>query len=394
MSGTEDVVLKYKELTHTNFPYQLDKLKPFRDPDASEIPLINTYNAYIAAGNAADAVAHLNRYPSLRECIINADVLLTMYHGILAVQRFFFDNVQEKIYRIGKQKGDWTENMSTDASDENLHLNMYDIVRYPIDGLKQYFMVISNDIPAGTLPTNISCYLQLSMKGDKGDTGEAGYTPIKGIDYNDGVDGIGMSPKGGWVSNREYYQYDLVSHNGFLWYCVDDNLNEEPSDDSDIWIKMAIPMQTAVGSDMPTNLESGGLWMDLQEDGHVVIKTKSTDGTYSVLYPETKAEYIKDAVGESLQRKIYQHYFERDDVKLTFNDDEPVFSCVATLTSNDSIVVAKATLTDIVTDDKKQDVLEFTCYDDTGVYVMYKTKRVGTQTNSGKTYEMVTEVLI
>lgn len=394
MSNTDDLVLKYQELTHTNFPYQLDKLKPLRDPNASEIPLINTYNAYIAAGNAADAVAHLNRYPALKECIINADVLLTMYHGILAVQRFFYDNVQEKIYRIGKQKGDWTASMSTDASDDNLHLNMYDIVRYPIDGSKQYFMVISNDIPTGTLPTDTNCYMQMTIKGDKGDTGDAGYTPIKGIDYNDGVDGLGMSPKGGWVSNREYYQYDLVSYDGFLWYCVEDNLNETPSDDSDIWQKMVIQMQTSVGSDMPTNLENGGLWMDLQDDGHVVIKTKSTDGTYSTLYPETKAEYIKDATGESLQRKIYQHYFERDDVKLSFVDEEPVFTCTATLLSNENIVVAKATLTDVVTDEAKQDVMEFTCYDDTGVYVMYKVKIVGTQIDGGQTYETVPEVLM
>lgn len=387
----------YPHFTKTNFPDQVDRQITWRDPSATELPIVNLYNSYISSGQTASAVELLQANPSLQECIINADKLMQLHHSILSVQTYFYDFVLEKIFRIGHQKGDWNALMSSTAEDDAHRLDKYDVIKYPVDGVKQYFLVIGNNIEAGDIPLDNldnEKYLQLSMKGDKGDTGDAGYTPIKGIDYNDGVDGIGMSPKGGWVSNREYYQYDLVSYDGFLWYCVEDNLNETPSDDSSIWIKMAIPMQTAVGSDMPTNLENGGLWMDLQEDGHVIIKTKSTDGTYSTLYPETKAEYIQDATGESLQRKIYQHYFERDDVKLSFVDEEPVFTCTATLLSNESIVVAKATLTDVVTDEAKQDVMEFTCYDDTGVYVMYKVKIVGTQTNGGKTYETVPEVLM
>lgn len=390
MSNTDDVVLKYQELTHTNFPYQLDKLKILRDPSATEIPLINTYNAYIAAGNTVEAVAYLNQYPSLKECIINADVLLTMYHGILAVQRFFYDNVQEKIHHIGQQKGDWLTTMSTDASDDNLHLNMYDIVRYPVDGVSQYFMVISNDIPAGILPTDTSCYMQMTIKGDKGDTG---YTPVKGIDYFDGVSGLGLAPRGSWINNLEYSQYDLVSHNQFLWYCTEANIAQEPSDDSAVWYKVEIDKQIYIGTEMPDTLSEGGIWLHLQDDGHVIIKTRNTDGTFDVLYPETKASYITDEVGESLQRKIYQHYFERDDVKITMLDGDPVYTSTAALLDNPSIIVAKSILTDN-SDYNGTMIEEFTVYDETGIFVMYKCKNVYTIDDENGVYTKTPEVIV
>ena len=144
----------YLELTHSNYPQQNDKLMVFRDPSASEVNLINQYNSLIASGQVASAIDILSANPSLNECIINADKLLSLHHSILAVQRFFYDNVQEKIYRIGQQKGDWNALMSSDATTEKNKLNMYDIVRYPVNGIKQYFMVVSSKIVAGTLPTS------------------------------------------------------------------------------------------------------------------------------------------------------------------------------------------------------------------------------------------------
>ena len=276
--------------------------------------------------------------------------------------------------------------MSSDATDEALRLNMFDIVRYPIDNIKQYFMVISSDIPVGTPPTSEEHFMQMTMKGDKGDKGDTGYSPIKGIDYEDGidgVDGIGMNPKGAWVNNRDYFQYDLVSHNGYLWYCIEDNIAQEPSNESTTWIKFNISMQSAVGADIPDNLEDGGIWMHLQDDGHIILKTKNENGEYVPMYPETHANYVKDATGKSIQRWIYQHYFERDDIKIEFVNTDPVFTFTAKLLSNENIVIAKYIVTDsIITNGQK--VHEFTAYDETGIFVMYRTKTVDTWINNYK----------
>ena len=249
---------------------------------------------------------------------------------------------------------------------------------------------------------NISCELSSSNnmlnkelnigKGDKGEKGDDGYTPQKGVEYYDGDNGLGFTPCGNWVNNRTYSQYSLVSCNGKLWYALEENTGAEPSEGSAIWAHVPIAMQTAVGTDLPDNLENGGIWMHLQDDGHVVMKTQNSDGSYEVLYPETQASYVKDATGKSLQRWIYQHYFERDDIKVTFTDEDPVFTLTATLLSNENIVVAKHVITDSVVING-QKVHEFTAYDETGVYVMYRSKIVDTWENNYKV-SSIPEVIV
>lgn len=354
--------ITYDYFTHSDFPNQLDKEYPWRDPTASEVVLINQYNTLIASGQLATATELLAANPSLMDCIINASKLLRLQHGILAVQKFFFDSVQNQIFRIGSLKGDWTATMSTSATGDD-YLQMFDVVKYPIDGVKQYFSVISNDIPAGTLPTDTSKYMQLSMKGDKGDAGTNG---------TDGASGLGLSPRGAWVNNLQYYQYDLVSHGGYLWYCLQNNLAEEPLDASSIWVKIEIALQVSYGTTTPTNLASGGVWLHLQADGRVIMKSKQENGDFIAVYPETKADYIASNDGVNLQRLIYQHAFDRDDVDVNVsaivND---VMTTSAKLKNNPSIIVATKVTTDTTEIDSKM-TSEFTVYDNTGVYVMYK----------------------
>lgn len=379
----------YPDLRYSNFPDQIDNQMPMRDPSASDMVLINQYNSLLASGQYATAIEFMAANKTLQEAQMNAEKLLKIHHSILALERYFFDNVQQKIFRIGNQRGQWNAYMSSFSANEEYLLNKYDVVMYPVDGVNQYFLVYGDNITEGEIPTESEKYLQMSIKGDKGDKGDA---PIKGVDYRDGVDGIGMSPKGAWENNREYFQYDLVSHNGYLWYCFETNLGKEPSDDSGIWSKFKISLQIAYGSETPANLEDGGLWMHLQEDGHIILKTKDENGQYVPMYPETQASYVKDATGKSLQRWIYQHYFERDDVKVTFKDEDPVFTLTATLTSNENVVVARHVITDNVAING-QKVSEFTAYDDTGVYVMYRTKTSETWNDNYNAYS-VPEVII
>ena len=125
---TNGIVIDYKDLTHSNYPRQEDKLMDFHDPSDEEAKWIKEYNSYMASGRVADATDVLVRHPSLRKCIINADILLSLHHSIIAVQRYVYDNVLDKIVRLGNQKGDWNEQMSSDATDESLRLNKYDVI--------------------------------------------------------------------------------------------------------------------------------------------------------------------------------------------------------------------------------------------------------------------------
>ena len=132
--------------------------------------------------------------------------------------------------------------------------------------------------------------------------------------------------------------------------------------------------------------------MHLQDDGHIILKTKDENGEYVPMYPETQASYVKDATGKSLQRWIYQHYFEREDIKVTFKDEDPVFTLTATLLSNPNVVIARHVITDS-TAATGQKVSEFTAYDDTGIYVMYRTKTIETWEDNYNSYS-VPEVIV
>lgn len=381
-------VIKYDDLTHTKFPLQEDKLKYIRDPKDSEIPLINQYNTYMATGQYIKAYEFLNQNPTLTECIINADLLLSLHHSIIALQRFFNGNVLEHIYRIGQQKGDWNENMSSDASSEALKLNMYDIVRYPVDGLNQYFMVISSNIVAGTLPTDTNYYVQMSMKGDKGDRGTDGYTPQKGVDYWDGESGTGLSPCGLWINTRTYTQYDMVSYNGDLWYLTTESSTDENPESSESWERIILSVKLDFGTEAREDLEDEGIWLHQQNDNdtHIILKTKTSSGDFLTLYPDTKEAYITDSNGENLQEKLYHLYFNRLDVvvETTVNDTTGIYVKSAHLKDNENITVAYHVIHDRLNSENEV-ISDLIIFDETGKNNIYhiKTRTVEEENDDG-----------
>lgn len=386
--------VRYPDLSHSNFPNQEDNNEIWRDPSVSDAILIAQYRSLLASGNRVAADELLQQNPTLDEARLNASKLLKLQHGVIALQRYFFDNILDHIYKIGVNKGQWNEYMSSTASGDNL-LNKFDIVTYPVNNVPQVFLVYGSNISAGDKPTeHPDKFLQLSIKGDRGDDG---YTPVKGVDYFDGASGLGLTPRGEWIRNKEFYKYDMVSYNQFLWYCMENNLAEEPSDSSTVWKKIKISKQIAISTDIPDTLEEGGLWLQLQDDGHVLMKKRTTGGEFETIYPEVMADYVKDITGQSLQKKIYQHYFERDDVKTKLSiqnnaDNTSVYTSTATLLSNPEIVVAKCVTTDKMDIDGTC-VEEFTCYDETGILIMYKCQSTLTFHEDGS-YTSVPEVII
>ena len=362
------------------------------------MPLVALQNTYASAGNISAAASLLQANPILYECIINADKLQQLHHAILAVQEQFFDDVEQQIFKIGRLKGDWNENMSSDGDGEYL-LNKYDVVRYPVDDVSQYFLVYGNEIQAGEIPTESENYLQISMKGDKGDTGYCpikgidyfdGITPVKGEDYFDGNNGLGLAPCGAWVNNRHYDIYSMVSHNGALWYSTEECEGEEPHDTSAIWIKINITMQTYVGTERPTGLQTDGLWVHIQEDGHVILKKVNEIGEESELYPETKASFVIDASGQQLQRKLYREYFGRDDITINIyvSEDELEYTQEAIL-SETEIVIARQITTDNLDTDDGNIITEFIAYDESGENIVYHRFSTMTETVDSETGRIV-----
>lgn len=262
----------------------------------------------------------------------------------------------------------------------------FDVVSYPVSGIEQLFLAYNPVIPAGTLPTDASFYIQLTIRGEKGDTG------TDGIDGVDGASGLGLSPRGAWVNNKEYFQYDLVSHSGYLWYALEDNTADEPKSTSVIWVQIDIALQVSYGTETPFYLSEGGVWNHLQDDGRIIMKTKLNDGSFQPFYPETKADYVKFANGENLQTFISKQTFDRDDVITNVSESSNVTTMMAKLKGNTGIIVGKQ----IVTDSLKINNMfktETTIYDNTGIYVVYKGTTIITRMDDGS-YESITELTI
>ena len=124
--------------------------------------------------------------------------------------------------------------------------NKYDTVSYTVDNSLEYFLCISNNTPIGTLPTNTSYFIQLTLKGDKG------------------ASGTGMSPRGGWLGATQYYANDCVAHNGVLWYATVDNYGSEPTDTNTNWVSfMSYHVQIIQSSTQPTGQSTGDYWYEI-----------------------------------------------------------------------------------------------------------------------------------
>jgi len=81
-------------------------------------------------------------------------------------------------------------------------------------------MCIDSDVTIGTLPTDDTYWIPLTLRGAQG------------------ASGTGLSPRGGWSSIIQYYTDDCVAYNNALWQAKRDNLNAVPQDVSDDWQRL------------------------------------------------------------------------------------------------------------------------------------------------------------
>lgn len=193
----------YKDLPHTGLPEKKTNLIKFRDPYASEITLANQYDSYMASGKVDLAQTLLNDNPSLKECILNADIILTLLHDDIALQRIFFDDIETYIMSVIQYDKEYTEGKAC--------------ARYAVVPYNNQVYFCYEACPEGTLPTNSDYFYPITLKGEQGNPG------------------INFVPMGAWVSGTVYNTNQAVTHNGVFYYSTIDNNTDEPSGDSSSW---------------------------------------------------------------------------------------------------------------------------------------------------------------
>lgn len=195
----------YSDLNFTQYPDQCDTYEYMQDISIDTYLLAKQYQSLISQSKFDEAAQLLEDNPSLNRSTLNAEKYNKLIDSIKAIERLYFSDVQTYIMELVSYKGDFSTTKK---------YSKYDVVSYT-DSMT--YMCISLNCPLGTSPTDAAYWIPLSIKGDQG------------------VSGTGLSPRGVWDSEIQYYKDDLVSYNNQLWAAKEDNISSLPNDNSSIW---------------------------------------------------------------------------------------------------------------------------------------------------------------
>ena len=138
MAAIEPKTETYIDLPLTNFPVSEDTPIRMSDVDAVLMPVVLQYNQYYAAGNLAACNTLLSNNPNLVKCLFNADKYNWLRDAVIAVQRYYLEDVQTFINTvaqntIGIEDNPTEEQMSivtysASKIDEKLNVTILDLI--------------------------------------------------------------------------------------------------------------------------------------------------------------------------------------------------------------------------------------------------------------------------
>ena len=102
MAAIEPKTETYIDLPLTNFPVSEDTPIRMNDVDAVLMPVVLQYNQYYAAGNLAACNTLLSNNPNLVKCLFNADKYNWLRDAVIAIQRYYLEDVQTFINTVAQ----------------------------------------------------------------------------------------------------------------------------------------------------------------------------------------------------------------------------------------------------------------------------------------------------
>lgn len=247
----------YPKLDRTKFPNQTDAFVLFKDPDENTNAALTEYQLLISNKQFAMAAAFLLENPDLEPYIVSADRLNHILHAVMAMEQYYMSDVQSQIMEIVDWMGEWEADTTYDK---------FDVVTYVVGTSINAYMGIAEEIPVGVEPTNKDYWIQLTLKGAKGDPG------------------ISLSGRGNWDPTVVYAVDNWVAHNGTIWASNNENINSEPHDQSEDWYAIIRDQQHyVISDDIPNAQYTGDIWYQVLEDGSIQPQYKQPDGSYRVM---------------------------------------------------------------------------------------------------------------
>lgn len=237
---------KYPDLSLTNFPNSLDQFTTFLNIVSSDGPLIGQYQSAMQNGNTTLANQILTQIPQATQKIITAVDLNTLSQAMLAIERFYLNDIEPYIDDLHQSwlntiqqfsyKGVWQSGTSYVTNN---------LVSYTTSGLNFVYIALSN-VPIGISPTNQTYWRLLTIQGQQGASGE------------------GLSYRQEWNSSTQYETNDAVTYNGALWMALQASQNRLPDTNPQYW-QLVMNLKTVtypIQDTVPTNLQVDGLWFN------------------------------------------------------------------------------------------------------------------------------------
>lgn len=232
----------------SSFPDSVDSFPTWFNIVATDGPLIQQYQSALQTGNTTLANQILAQIPQGTQKIIKASDLNLITSAMLAVERFYKDNIAD--YVSDKQaewlsvinqfsyKGTWSTGTSYQVNN---------LVTYTTSGLTLVYLATSTP-PVGTVPTNTQYWRLLTIQGQQGASGE------------------GLSYRQEWNVSTQYQINDAVTYDGTIWMSLQSNTGVQPGTNNAVW-QQIISLETAAYPIQPTEpqgLAQGDLWFNTQ----------------------------------------------------------------------------------------------------------------------------------
>lgn len=237
---------KYPDLSLTNFPNSLDQFTTFLNIVSSDGLLIGQYQSAMQNGDTTLANQILTQIPQATQKIITAVDLNTLSQAMLAIERFYLNDIEPYIDDLHQSwlntiqqfsyKGVWQSGTSYVTNN---------LVSYTTSGLNFVYIALSN-VPIGISPTNQTYWRLLTIQGQQGASGE------------------GLSYRQEWNSSTQYATNDAVTYGGALWMALQASQNRLPDTNPQYW-QLVMNLKTVtypIQDTVPTNLQVDGLWFN------------------------------------------------------------------------------------------------------------------------------------
>lgn len=104
----------YEDLPLTNFPVSEDTFERMMDVTIAMYPLVKQYNEYYEAGNLTKCNELLDNNPNLKQAFFNANSWNMIRDAIIALERFFLEDVETFINNVAQNSIGINDNPSND----------------------------------------------------------------------------------------------------------------------------------------------------------------------------------------------------------------------------------------------------------------------------------------